>query len=308
MKPTDVLALRAELCRWLSSDRGARDELAHYRHLGVGRDTARTFCAEKAAALKASALFYVSADMTTVAREAARTLPSIERVDALDFPAASGLLCFDGIAHRSVFEDAHSGPERHDLRAMQWIGMPGGVRLLFYIDSAEAFAPHPNELAAARAEGPLPRLFELTQSALTFGEGGVEHVQVNRETSQVEHVEDNWTAPMLRVMFATFQLMRQNLVVTERAHVPRHIARRCIREDVTADVLVVRLRHLRTSGDSEVGDGGVEWTHRWIVGGHWRQQWLPSRGVHRPTWIAPYVKGPENLPLIVKERIEALVR
>jgi hypothetical protein len=40
-----------------------------------------------------------------------------------------------------------------------------------------------------------------------------------------------------------------------------------------------------------------EWTHRWIVSGHWRRQWYPSVEEHRPIWIEPYVKGPEGLPI-----------
>ena len=46
----------------------------------------------------------------------------------------------------------------------------------------------------------------------------------------------------------------------------------------------------------------VNWTHRWLVDGFWRSQWFPSLGRHRQIWISPYVKGPEDLPLVIKKR------
>jgi len=53
----------------------------------------------------------------------------------------------------------------------------------------------------------------------------------------------------------------------------------------------------------------VEWTHRWIVAGHWRNQPYPSLGISRQIWISPFVKGPDDLPLVMpKERVFQLVR
>ena len=55
-------------------------------------------------------------------------------------------------------------------------------------------------------------------------------------------------------------------------------------------------------------EGSVSWSHRWLVNGHWRNQWLPSRAAHRLQWIAGYVKGPASKPLVVKDRVTAWVR
>jgi aromatic ring-cleaving dioxygenase len=65
-------------------------------------------------------------------------------------------------------------------------------------------------------------------------------------------------------------------------------------------VTVVRLR--RTYEDKDPGDepGTVEWTHRWLVNGFWRQQWYPSIQQHRQIWVSPFVKGPSHLPLVIK--------
>jgi hypothetical protein len=53
----------------------------------------------------------------------------------------------------------------------------------------------------------------------------------------------------------------------------------------------------------------ANYSHRFIVSGHWRNQWYASGQVHRQIWISPYVKGPEDQPLVVRpRRVFSLVR
>ena len=40
----------------------------------------------------------------------------------------------------------------------------------------------------------------------------------------------------------------------------------------------------------------VDWSCRWLVRGHWRNQYHPSDGSRKPTFIQSYVKGPEDKP------------
>jgi hypothetical protein len=63
-------------------------------------------------------------------------------------------------------------------------------------------------------------------------------------------------------------------------------------------VRVIQLR-ARDASNEAYGHGDREYHQRWIVRGHWRQQWYPSLNSNRPKWIAPYVKGPANAPLKV---------
>lgn len=60
--------------------------------------------------------------------------------------------------------------------------------------------------------------------------------------------------------------------------------------------------------EHEVDHQPANYSHRFIVSGHWRNQWLPSVGLHRQQWIAPFVKGPDEAPLIVKKRLYQLTR
>jgi hypothetical protein len=39
------------------------------------------------------------------------------------------------------------------------------------------------------------------------------------------------------------------------------------------------------------------------VRGHWRNHWYPSLGDDRPMWIAPYLKGPADAPLLGGDKV-----
>jgi hypothetical protein len=85
--------------------------------------------------------------------------------------------------------------------------------------------------------------------------------------------------------------------------------RRMKREGVdSSSVKIVYLRRL-VDGDGskqlcdQPGESGEarEWAYQWVVRGHWRKQWYPSVGEHRPVWIDSHMKGPEHLPVKVSE-------
>ncbi len=62
------------------------------------------------------------------------------------------------------------------------------------------------------------------------------------------------------------------------------------------EVTVITLRRPKSQPSGEHRD--VEWTHRWLVGGHWRNQPYPSLGIIRQIWISDYIKGPEDTPFL----------
>jgi hypothetical protein len=86
--------------------------------------------------------------------------------------------------------------------------------------------------------------------------------------------------------------------------------RRSLRSGLKSEVVVVRLRRksLDEPHEDNGEEGGVAWSHRWLVSGHWRNQWLPSRTCHRLQWIHGYVKGPAHKALVVKDRVTAWIR
>lgn len=102
-------------------------------------------------------------------------------------------------------------------------------------------------------------------------------------------------------LHAMLRLMQQ--YVSERASYKpaRPTRRRAMRAQMPEhDVTVIRLRRPRSKG--EPTGKHVEWSHQWLVGGHWRNQYFPSLKANRQIYIAPYIKGPEDKPLRIREK------
>lgn len=75
------------------------------------------------------------------------------------------------------------------------------------------------------------------------------------------------------------------------------------------DVVLAVLRRRRYVSDEEREQEARDYSHRWIVRGHMRNQPVGSRTAeggqrHQRIWIAPYIKGPEDKPLVVKDRVQ----
>ena len=70
-------------------------------------------------------------------------------------------------------------------------------------------------------------------------------------------------------------------------------------------VKVLTLRENRKSPFSSDGDGPArEYSHRFIVRGFWRNQPCgPHNSERRLQWIPPFVKGPADKPLVVRETV-----
>jgi hypothetical protein len=115
-----------------------------------------------------------------------------------------------------------------------------------------------------------------------------------------------------RTILPTWLLMGQTLVRSEQLTVPRAARRRIARQDPTLDPAVryIDLRRARTEPADRTDDTtpGRRYRHRWVVRGHWRNQYYPSRGDHRPIWIDPHFAGPEDKPLLGGERVNVLRR
>jgi len=100
------------------------------------------------------------------------------------------------------------------------------------------------------------------------------------------------------------RLMAEKLVSKTRKPISRQMRRSLIRKNIPiSDVVVVELRR-KMQRHRENGEGEHrEYSHRFIVGGHWRNQYYPSINRHRLKYIFEYVKGPDDKPLVLKDRI-----
>lgn len=102
----------------------------------------------------------------------------------------------------------------------------------------------------------------------------------------------------LRLIETTLRLMREFRPASRystRERPDRATRKRARRAGLPErEIHVVRLR--REQSPSERIGGAVNYSHRFVVSGHWRNQWYPSLSAHRQTWISPYVKGPDDKP------------
>lgn len=131
-----------------------------------------------------------------------------------------------------------------------------------------------------------------------------------RDGDEVEPMTGN-TYTLLQFLQSLWRIMGQEIAVHTQQRPDRATRKRLARArlDVDRMVTVITLRRPKATPADDHVPGHVEWTHRWLVSGHWRNQWYPSLGIHRQIWVNPYVKGPDDAPLEVRQkRVFALTR
>ena len=73
---------------------------------------------------------------------------------------------------------------------------------------------------------------------------------------------------------------------------------------VHSSVRVLSLRRTEASVPEDGAPRSVEWTKRWIVRGHWRNQaYGPGLTLRKLKYIFPFVKGPDDKPLDVRPTV-----
>lgn len=126
----------------------------------------------------------------------------------------------------------------------------------------------------------------------TFLDTDLNDVRGDSEMLPVMVYSCNFTA-------AFFAFLRQKLVSTQGERPPRPTRKRFFRATHAEAPLVrvIQLRKREVRGKENGHGGPRDWSHRWIVSGHWRKQWYPTRQRHEPLFIDSYVKGPDDKPL-----------
>lgn len=111
-----------------------------------------------------------------------------------------------------------------------------------------------------------------------------------------------------KLLVGLWELLNQTIVETDEPQIERPSRRRAKKMGIPDRVTVIRLRrHVRT--DREEGESDVEWSHRWMVRGHWRWQACGTgRAERRRIWVPAYVKGPEDKPLVITDKLYRLER
>lgn len=106
---------------------------------------------------------------------------------------------------------------------------------------------------------------------------------------------------------ALWAFMRQEIAAREPVWTRRSVAKQLQRRQLRTDpVTLIKLR--RRAPGPERGDRTFEYSHQFIVKGHWRRQWYPSEQRHRQIRIHPYLKGPDGAPMLNREHLYGVVR
>ena len=109
--------------------------------------------------------------------------------------------------------------------------------------------------------------------------------------------------PAWRSLLAAISFMTSPCVQETKRSLMRNERRRLGygRVDDEPESRIARYLDLRrpqiSKVDADEQQRDVEWKCRWLVQCHQRAQWYPSTQSHKIIWIAPYIKGPEGVPL-----------
>lgn len=267
-------------------------------------------------------LFYVTGDMVAVAVAAAKSLPNY-KIEADDLPSPSGAMYFahpvgtSGAGSNPTMPQAPGGRLGLGIWALTWGLLPRWItddsfqrqdvlgftwwtrRDEYETLSRERFGAPVN----GTVDGTFGPLIQDDESLLTLWDDSrhtrfAPTVMEDFERKRGTDTKMGWSS----IALAAFLLMQQQIGVTEHLPQTRPQRRRANRAGQPLDATrVIRLRHVRHASDD--GHSSIEYRHRWIVKGHWRNHWFPRQQRHVPLWIAPHVKGPDDAPFLTGEKV-----
>ena len=306
---TDFLATpqaHQQFDRWDGTPLHPARPFGDERDLIDGEDLRRT----EVAALGKSVLFYASEDTTALAVAAAPSMPEFA-LRSFDLPAERGFIYY---AQPIGLHPGNHGQSAASVVAARWETVVSDdgepcVWMSFYSD-------YHSWLAAEQAAGwcsseeladYLRQYHELYYEIFTFRP--INGPDIPPNSPSIAGYEAQWDEldALRRVLFSTWLMLQQPLTRTVEVDSDRAARRRMKSAGhEPATVRVIELRRIQSASQGVTSDR--EYHHQWVVRGHWRQQWFPAHEVHRPVWIAPHIKGPEDAPMLGGEKVYAWKR
>lgn len=120
---------------------------------------------------------------------------------------------------------------------------------------------------------------------------------------QIDDIDDTFS---LRFLYAFWRLCEQRIAAVDHVNATQTARLQAERAGVPAEVRIVQLRRTDKRTDSDAA--GRDWQHRWVVRMHKVRQWYPSLQRHKVIYRGPYIKGPDDKPLLGGETIRGLTR
>ena len=319
--------IRAELVQWLG-DPGPEGGQARWAY-GFDPQTAaeeRRAAADWAVSLRAAELFFVARDMTRMAVSAGLALPAY-RLHPEDLPSTHGLVLWE-----EYVTGGYGGGELTGcpIIGVSWAQRAGGVRFrtwclredwVAFMAEGDARAGLKDltaeQVRVLRMQYPQP-IVCMSAGWLPFGKvpGWLSWAPDDTSTMSMVELEDHARSAgrqeeAERALVVTWLLMGQTLVREEETPPSKASVKHLRRIDpaLLTSVRYVRLRHAGSAAREQAGEGsGRQRQVRWIVRGHWRNHWYPSRQAHRPIWIDAHIKGPDGAPILDPDKLVNVLR
>jgi len=283
----------------------------------AGAEGWRRLTARQAAAMTQSSVpaYFMSKEIVRVIEDAADGLPDVFSLLPDDMPTPTGFLFIEGGMEVPKLGVTHAGERPWDAFAWRHNTEPVGVTLpatsfrqagiskgragLAMMDfcTSDGSNLYPVDVTA------WPWGMSLADKSIEAADGQMDiHTEAERDEMVVVYER------MMRLYATAFMFMRQKILVPYRQQTSRAERRRAKKEGrEPEDVFVIRLRAREARVRAAESTQTTEWARRWIVRGHWRNQWYPSLNMHQPKWIGPYIKGPDGKPLVEPEKMFAVV-
>lgn len=226
--------------------------------------------------------YWCSSQVADLVTSTSETLPSSTRLYRDMLPSDSGFMWLQRpLAGRFVLPSAALAWQ-HDTH--KDFGQIAWVQTFYVQNEAPGFWPM----------YPMPWKYGLTPTEAV--DDVIEHGFLGRQAM----IEKEGPPLRERNWFLSFLLfVQQRILIAPQQRIERHARKRLERTGYQHEPLVrvVELRRKQAKSEHNGEHESVEWSHQWVVSGHWRQQWYPSLNANQPRWIMPYVKGPEDKPL-----------
>jgi hypothetical protein len=288
-------------------------------------------------ALRDAELYYVTPEMTGLIRAAAASMPPFVP-GAADFPTRSGLIVFGAplievrrpedavglVVEGRLVADFRDRPYQDTgIVAATWSPYDaggswssGGIWMSFYTTRDNMLAPLLDDRIRTGIQRGLTRLVPDNEFALAYGSSNVaEELR--------EHDHPDYTSNWMKYLMTTLLLMQQPLVYQRTQPTLRGLRRQLQRKGYpVGDIRILDARPRRyttvagparpapehAAGEDAADDApdGRKIGVRFPVRGFWRNQWYPSRQLHRPLWIDPHWRGPEDAPITGADRVRVL--
>lgn len=253
------------------------------------------------------AAYRVSADMVALIEAAGAAYRDLDRFDVDTIPTRCGFVSLD---RPLVSEDIHG--RQMFVHYLTWgpVDVRTGRELLVTLWNDTVVQPDYYTRRSLSEYGD-----RVAAIAGRWGFIGADRMQSQMRVGpmKIQFQVDGRTVSctnIFRYVVALFEMLGQTVVTTTEERPERAVRRRAIKRGVVdpGKITVVTLRR-QAVGDHPVRERSVDWTHRWVVAGHWRRQpYGPRRSLVRKIWINDFIKGPEDRPLVVGTKVYDLRR